>query len=251
MPEARPSRFAGKIALVTGAGSGIGAAIATRLARDGARVVLADISGQQDAVAATIGRDAVARTLDVACEDSVRGMEAWLRAEYGGLDILVNNAGIGFGQAPTHEYPIEQFDKVMSINVRGAYLMLQAGLRLMVESGGGAVVNTASIGGFRATPMSSAYIISKGAMVMMTRVAALEYADKGIRVNAIGPGVTRTPILDNASDDVLAMLEAQIPQKRLGTADEIANVAAFLADNAEASHVTGQVWVIDGGRSAG
>ncbi|MEU9058945.1 SDR family oxidoreductase [Streptomyces sp. NPDC048430] len=244
-------RFENKIALVTGAGSGIGRAIATRLVADGARVIVTDVSGRQDELATELGDRATARHLDVADEADVRATEDWIRTEFGGLDLLANNAGIGGATQPLHEYPVQTFDKVLAINVRGAYLVLQAGVRLMLEGGGGAVVNTASIGGFRATPLNSAYIVSKGASVMMTRVAALEYATQDIRVNAVAPGVTHTPILDNAPADQREMLAGQVPQGRLGTPQEIANVAAFLLDDAEAGHVTGQIWVIDGGRSAG
>ncbi|MET7841371.1 SDR family NAD(P)-dependent oxidoreductase [Streptomyces sp. NPDC005356] len=244
-------RFDGKIALVTGAGSGIGRAIAARLARDGARVIVTDVTGQEDSVAKELGELATARRLDVADETSVAALEDWIAAEFGGLDILANNAGISGPNALTHEYPLDSFDKVVSVNIRGAYMVLQAALRLMLNSGGGAVVNSASIGGFRATPSASAYITSKGAMVMMTRVAALEYVQKGIRVNAIAPGTTHTAILDDASPELMAMLEGRIPQGRLGTPEEVANVAAFLADDREAGHVTGQIWTIDGGRSAG
>ncbi|SMQ73669.1 SDR family NAD(P)-dependent oxidoreductase [Agreia sp. VKM Ac-1783] len=245
------SQFEGKVALVTGAGSGLGEAIAMKLAHEGATVIVADVSGKQDAVAAALGSPAVARTLDVSSQQSVLELETWITETYGGLDVLANNAGIGGPQALTHEYPIEAFDAVMAVNVRGAYMVLQAGLRLMLASGGGAVVNTASIGGFRATPYSSGYITSKGASVMMTRTAALEYAQQGIRVNAVAPGVTRTPILDGSDPDVLHMLESQVPQGRLGEPSDVANVVAFLADDALAPHITGQIWAIDGGRSAG
>lgn len=213
-------------------------------------MIVTDLSGEQDHVAAELGDPATARHLDVSDEAQVGALEEWIRAEYGGLDLLANNAGIGGDIAELHAYPIEAFDKVMSVNARGAFLVLQAGLRLMLDSGGGAVVNTASIGGFRATPMSAAYITSKGASVMMTRVAALEYARRGVRVNAVAPGITHTAILDGASTEQLDMLRAQVPQGRLGRPEEIANVTAFLLDDTQASHVTGQIWLVDGGRSA-
>lgn len=251
MEQTPVARFDKKVALVTGAGSGIGEAIARRLAADGATLIVADISGQQETLAASLGEKVIPQHLDVSDEASVHATEAWIEEEFGGLDILANNAGIGGAQALTHEHPIDAFDKVIAVNVRGLFLVLQAGLRLMLASGGGAIVNTASIGGFRATPYSVAYISSKGAAVMMTRTAALEYATQGIRVNAVAPGVTQTAIIDGSDPSVLDMLKSQIPQGRLGKPEEIANVVAFLADDNEASHVTGQIWVIDGGRSAG
>jgi NAD(P)-dependent dehydrogenase (short-subunit alcohol dehydrogenase family) len=213
-------------------------------------VIIADVSNARDEIAGSLGKRAVARRLDVADEADVRATEEWVLAEYGKLDILANNAGIGGARALTHEYPVEEFDRVMAINVRGQFLVLQAGLRLMLTNGGGAIVNTASVGGFRATPNSIAYIASKGADVMLTRTAALEYAQQGIRVNAVGPGTIATPILANAPESFVEMLESQVPQGRLGRAEEVANVVAFLADDEQASHVTGQVWLVDGGRSA-
>lgn len=181
-------RFDGKTALVTGAGSGIGRAIAARLAADGARVILTDVNGAQDAAAREIGGLALARRLDVADQANVADLERWIGSEFGGLDILANNAGIGGPNLPIHEYPVDAFDRVVAVN---------------------------------------------------------------IRVNAVAPGTTRTAILDEATPDLMRMLEGRIPQGRLGTPEEIANVAAFLADDSQASHVTGQIWVVDGGRSAG
>lgn len=242
-------RLEGKIALVTGGGSGIGEAIATKFAAEGARVIVADLSGRQDEVAAGL-EGAVPYRLDVNDDAAIDALEAWLREEFGGIDILANNVGVNGPAAQTHEYPIDEFDRVMRINVRQALRVLQVGLRLMLERGGGAVVNTASIGGFLATPSAVAYITSKGAIVMMTKTAALEYAKQNIRVNAIAPGVTRTPWLDKLDSDLLDMLAAQVPQGRVGEAAEMANVAAFLASD-EASHVSGQIWVVDGARSAG
>ncbi len=245
------SRFEGKIALVTGGGSGIGEAIAKRLARDGATVIVADITDGRDRVVSEIGGGAVARPLDVTDAASIAALEQWVAAEYGGLDILANNAGVGGPIADMHEYPLEELDKVFAVNARGMFLVLQAGLRLMLESGGGAIVNTASIGGFRATRRVSGYIATKGADVMMTRSAALEYATRGIRVNAVGPGTTDSPALVTSPPEMRAALEAEVPQGRLARPEDIANVVAFLADDAETSHVTGQVWLVDGGRSAG
>ena len=245
------SRFDGKVALVTGAGQGIGAAITRRLAADGAKVIASDISGQQDVLAEELGPNVTGRHLNVADEASVREIEDWIRSEFGGLEILCNNAAALGGGKNIHEYPLEEADKIWAVNIRGAYMVLQASLRLMLDSGGGAVVNTASIGGFRATPQCSAYIISKGAMVMMTRAAALEYATKGIRINAVAPGATRTPPVASAPDEYVKKMVDLVPAGRLGESDEIANVVAFLADDKEASFVTGQIWTIDGGRSAG
>lgn len=242
-------RLDGKIALVTGGGSGLGESIARKFAAEGATVVVADLSGRQDEVAESIGERAVARELDVADAASVAVTEQWLRETYGRLDVLANNAGINGPAMLTHEYPIEEFDRVLGVNLRGAFMVQQAGLRLMLDQGG-AIVNTASIGGLYATPTASAYITSKGGVVMMTKTAALEYATKGIRVNAVAPGIIRTPWIDRLDAELVDQLAAQVPQGRIGESDEAANVAAFLASD-EASHVTGQVWLVDGGRSAG
>ena len=240
----------GKVALVTGAGQGIGAAIAKKFAAEGVTVVVADMSGLQDEVAATIGDAAVPYQLDVSDDAAIDTLEVFLRERFGGLDVLANNVGVNGPAMRSHEYPIDEFDRVIRINVRQAFRVQQVALRLMLAKGGGSIVNTASIGGLFATPSASAYITSKGAVVMMTKTAALEYARDGIRVNAIGPGITRTPWLDALSPELIDTLAEQVPQGRIGEPEEMANVAAFLASD-QASHVSGQVWVIDGARSAG
>jgi NAD(P)-dependent dehydrogenase (short-subunit alcohol dehydrogenase family) len=244
-------RLQGKIAVVTGAGSGIGRAITLRFAAEGARVVAADVSGNQEKVAAEAQGDVEPFTCDVSDETAVRALMAHCRERHGRLEVLANNAGIAGDRARIHEMEMEAFDRVMAVNVRGSYMVLKHALPLLLEAPNGAsVVNTASIGGFRATPGSSPYITSKGAQVMMTRVAALEYVKDGIRVNAVCPGTTETAILDGSTPDMLRMLSDRIPLGRLGTAEEVANLALFLASD-EASYITGQCYVIDGGRSAG
>lgn len=244
-------RLQGRNALITGAGSGLGAAMAEKFAAEGARVIVADLSGEQHKVAERIGDGAVAVDLDVADDSSVGRVESWLRAEVPRLDVLVNNAGVNGTSAPSHEYSLEALDRVWRVNARGAFVMQQVALRLMLAgSGGGAIVNVASIGGLLATPNASAYVMSKGAVVMMTRTAAVEYAKQGIRVNAVAPGITRTPWIERLDTERVDFLSAQVPQGRIGEPSEVANVAAFLASD-EAAHVTGQVWLIDGGRSAG
>lgn len=243
-------QIAGKIAIVTGAGAGIGRAIALRFAAEGARVLAADISGQENRLAGEAKGEVVPMHCDMAKPDDVAAVIEACKARFGRLDILVNNAGIGSVQKPLHEIAFEEWDKVMAVNVRGAFAALKYGLPLMIKSGGGAVVNLASIGSFRAAPLASPYITSKGAMLMLTKQAALEYAQDNIRVNAVCPGTTATPILANTPPDMLAFLEGRIPMSRLGTPEEVANVALFLASD-QASFVTGAYFIVDGGICAG
>lgn len=244
------ARLAGKTALVTGGASGIGEAITKKFVAEGATVVVADVSGAQNELAQELGANAIPYQLDVNDDEALDALEAYLSDEFTGLDVLANNVGVNGPQTNSHEYPLDDFDRVLRINVRQFFRVQQIGLRLMLASGGGAIVNTASIGGLFATPGAAAYITSKGAVVMMTKTAALEYARENIRVNAIGPGITSTPWIEKLDESLVDFLADQIPQGRIGTADEMANVAAFLASD-EASHVSGQVWVIDGARSAG
>lgn len=243
-------RLPDKITIITGAGLGIGRAMALRFAAEGARVIAADINGAQEQVAAAAQGEVVPFHCDVSQPDQVAALVEFCRARYGRLDVLCNNAGISNPPTPLHEITLEQWDRVMNVNVRGAFLVLKHAIPLLLASGGGAVVNTASIGSFRATRGSGAYITSKGAIKMLTQVAALDYVGDNIRVNAICPGTVQTPMVEAASPEQRAFLTARTPMGRLATPEEVAALALFLASD-EASHITGASYLIDGGRSAG
>ena len=245
------TRFDNKIALVTGAACGIGKACMHRLAREGAKVVGVDRDAEKlaSAIAAAPGTMAP-WTCDVAEADQIERMVADVVARFGAIHVLVNNAGIGNpSRVRLHEQPIEDWDKVIAVNVRGMFLMQRAVIPHMLRQGGGSIVNMASIGSHRATPLSSPYITSKGAALMMTRAAAVDYAKDNIRVNAVCPGTTNTEILAGSSQEVIEMLVARSPQGSLVEPEEVAALVAFLASD-EAPHITGGSYMIDGGRSA-
>lgn len=246
-------RFNGKVALVTGAASGIGRAVAIRLAAEGARVACVDRDA--DSLASTVeaaaGDRATALQCDVTDIDAVNDMVASVVTQLGAIDILVNSAGVADrNPRRLHEIPPEDWDRVQNVNVRGTFLVKRAVIVNMLDNGGGAIVNLASVGSFRATIRASSYVTSKGAVLMMTRAAAIDYAKDNIRVNAVCPGTIRTEILDGASDEVMQMLMARAPQGRLGEPDEVAALVAFLASD-EARHINGGSYLIDGGRCAG
>lgn len=245
------NRLQGKIAIVTGGGSGLGKAISLRFIREGAHVIVVDSDDEKGrkTIAESAG-SAEFRLCDVTSEDQVEALIAHCRSMHGRLDVLVNNAGIGNRtQARIHQTEAAEWDLVMNVNVRGAFFVLKHGLRLMLDSGGGSIINMASIGSHRATPCSSPYITSKGAMLMLTRTAALEYAKDGIRVNAVCPGIIRTPLVEQQNPELKDALASQVPQGRLGEADEVAALCLFLASD-EAPHITGADYLIDGGRGA-
>jgi len=243
-------RLDNKVALVTGASSGIGRAVALRFAAEGARVIAVARGEGIDEVAAQSQGQIEALRCDVSDPTQVENLGAYCRERFGRLDVLCNNAGIG-GRTGVriHEMDVEDWDRVLATNLRGAFLVMKHTVPLMLAAGGGSIVNMCSIGSFRATPGSSAYITSKGGMLMLTRTAALEYVDDHIRVNAVCPGVTKTEILEKVPEEYQEMLTARVPMGRMGTPQEVASLTLFLASD-EASYITGAAYIIDGGRGA-
>lgn len=242
------SRLQGKVALVMGASSGIGLAVAKRFAAEGARVFAA---ARRAEVATLPSATVIPFRADISRPEDVDAMVRACRQRFGRLDILCNNAGIG-GPAGVriHELGLEDWDRVMATNLRGAFLTLRAAIPLMLASGGGSIINMASVGSFRASPGSSAYISSKGGLLMLTRTAALEYVQDNIRVNAVCPGMTETEILKALSPEQLAEMNKRSPLGRMNTPEEVASLTLFLASD-ESSGITGAAYIIDGGRCAG
>lgn len=243
-------QLAGKVAIITGAGSGIGKAMAELFAREGAAVTVADVSGAEEQVAADIGGQAQACRVNVSDPEQIDAMFASTLARHGRVDILCNNAGIGHDFAPLHEIPADAVEAVLDVNLKAAFRVMQRAIAHMLTHGGGAIVNTASTASYRATRGNGAYTASKGGVLAMTRAAAIEYADRNIRVNALCPGVIETPLLANATDAARRDVIQTIPMGRTGMPEEMAAVALFLASPA-ASYVTGIGLLADGGRNAG
>ncbi len=252
-----PGMFAEKVALVTGAGSGIGRASALAFAREGARVVVADVDadGAQETVRAIEeqGGEAFFVQADVAVGGEVREMVERAVATYGRLDCAFNNAGIEGEMAATAECSEENWDRTIAVNLKGVWLCMKHEIPQMLEQGGGAIVNCASIAGLVGFPNLPAYTASKGGIVQLTRTAALEYAQSGIRVNALCPGVIRTPMVDRITGgdpEAEAQFTALEPVGRMGAPEEMAEAAIWLCSDA-ASFVTGHPLVADGGMVAG
>ncbi|PBQ33549.1 short-chain dehydrogenase [Sphingobacteriaceae bacterium] len=240
-----------KVALITGAGSGIGRAIALLYASEGAKIVVSDVDekGGNETVSQikAKGGEAIFVTANTAkAEDSEKVVKEAVK-QFGALHIAVNNAGIGGPQGLTGEYPVEGWDKVISVNLSGVFYGLRYQIPALLAAGGGNIINIASILGKVGTKGSPAYVASKHGVIGLTEAAAVEYADQKIRINSIGPGYIVTPLLTNTLDKAtMTSLEKLHPMGRLGTSEEVAELALWLASD-KASFVTGAYYNVDGG----
>jgi len=240
-----------RVALVTGAGSGIGRAIAFGLAAAGARVVVSDLdeAGGAETVAAIEKSDGLATFVraDVSKPDDCEALVGSAVKEFGALHVAVNNAGIGGPSAPTGEYPIDGWDRVISINLSGVFYGMRHEIPAMLDSGGGSVVNIASILGQVGFANAPAYVAAKHGVVGLTRSAAIEYAARGIRVNAVGPAFINTPLIEkDMTPEGRAALVSKHPVGRLGEPEEVAEIVVWLSSD-KASFVTGSYYAVDGG----
>ncbi len=243
--------FEGKVAVVTGAASGIGAAVARMLAQRGAKVLLADldINGAEEVAAEIVAAGGTASAVETNVADAVEveAMVETAKRTYGGLHLAVNNAGIGGPAMPTGEYPLDGWQKVIDTNLNSVFYGMRYQIPAMLASGGGAIVNMASILGSVGFATASAYVAAKHGVVGVTKVAAMEYAKQGIRINAVGPGFIDTPLLSKHLDEpTLNYIRGLHPAGRLGTSDEVAALTCFLL-SAEASFITGSYHLVDGG----
>lgn len=239
-----------KTAIVTGAGSGIGRATAVRLAKGGARVVVSDVNeegGKQTVEEITeAGGEAFFFRADTSKPEENEALVREAEARYGALHVAVNNAGIAGPMEPLVDYPLEDWDRVIAINLSGVYYGMRAQIPAMKRAGGGSIINLSSILGQVAFHGHTAYVAAKHGVVGLTRIAALEYSADGVRINAIGPAFIRTPMVDALPEDIQRGLIEKHPIGRLGEAKEVAELIAFLASD-RASFITGTYYAIDGG----
>lgn len=241
-----------KVALVTGAASGIGRAVALVWAREGAKVVVSDIdeeAGKETAeMVRALGADALFVAADVGKPEDSKTLVQRAVAHFGRLDVACNNAGIGGPSALTADYPLDGWAQVININLSGVFYGMQQQITAMLKTGGGSIVNIASVLGAVAFARSPAYTAAKHGVVGLTQAAALEYGGQGVRVNAVGPGFIRTPMINALELDIAtnAMLISAHPMGRLGRAEEVAELVAWLSSD-RASFITGSYYPVDGG----
>ena len=241
----------GRVAVVTGAGSGLGAAIAQGFAQAGVTVILADIN--DDGMAQTLatitaqGGRAIAQHLDVTQRADCFALAAAIRAEHGRIDILVNSAGTAF-RSPAETFPEDKLDFILDLNLKGTYFCCQAFGTAMLEQGKGAIINIASIGSFVGYPWASAYLASKGGVLQITKGLALEWRDRGVRVNGIGPTLMDSPMTRAAAATSITadFIKARMLRPRMGLPREVVGAAIFLASDAS-DLVTGHVVMCDDG----
>ena len=249
------ARFEGKSVIVTGSGGGIGRAAAVRFARDGAKVALVDLKEEGNAetlgMITSQGGKAIALNIDVSVEAQVEQMVETTVDRFGGLDVGVNNAGVFQPLGQLHEQEDETFQKVMGVNLRGVWLCMKHQIRQMLKEGRGAIVNTTSSASVTGTPLSAFYSASKHGVLGLTRSAGMEYAASGIRINAVAPGGTMTPMLESAIAKHPGFVEAgeeRTPIGRIADPGEMASAILFLASD-DASYVVGHNLLVDGGMS--
>jgi NAD(P)-dependent dehydrogenase (short-subunit alcohol dehydrogenase family) len=243
-----------KVAIVTGGGSGIGQAIAILFAKEGAKVVVSDID-------VTEGHNTVNKIISLGAEaffvesntSDAKAQEILVQKtiqKYGKLDIACNNAGIGGSSHPTGDYPIEDWDKVISVNLSGVFYGMKYQIKAMLENGKGNIINISSILGTVGFAQAGAYTAAKHGVLGLTKTAALEYGTQNIRINAICPGFIKTPLLDKSlNEESLGYIASKHALNRLGTSEEVAQLALWLASD-DASFVTGSEYLIDGGYTA-
>ena len=240
----------GKVAVITGAGSGMAKAASEVFVREGAKVLAADISGAEKDTAAELGEAVAPFHVDVSSEPDVEAMFAAALDAFGRVDTVLNVAGIGSAGA-VHEIELDEFDRIMAVNLKGVMLGTKHGIKTMLSTGGGAVLNWSSIGGMNGSRMpTSAYSMAKAGVIALTKAAAIEYGEQGIRANAICPGFIETPMSGGkGAAERFPALVGGSALKRAGQPEEVAELASFLASD-RAAYITGAIIPIDGGSTA-
>jgi len=247
------SKLANKVALITGAATGIGRATAIALAKEGAKVMVTDINENEGLE--TLNRIEKAGgvgkffLLDVSKKEQVDKVVQEIFTQEGALDLAVNNAGIGGTPSPLHEIKMENWNKMMDINLTGVFLCLQAEIKCMLQKGGGRIVNIASLAGLNGMPMGSSYSAAKHGVIGLTKSVAIEYGKYNIRTNAVCPGFIETPIIENVPQKVLDYsTNLRVPMKRIGQPEEVAQTILWLLSE-DSSYINGHHLLVDGGFS--